>query len=57
MSEFEDSTEKEVQALIVKNARNLIRMRMTKPRREFGVETGSYMDKEVAESTIDLKVI
>lgn len=30
---------------------------MTKQRREFGVETGSYMDKEVGESTIDLKVI
>lgn len=31
-------------------------MRVTKPRREFGMETGSYMDKEVAESTIEFKI-
>jgi len=36
--------------------RNLIRMRMTKPRREFGMETGSYMDKEAGESTIEFKI-
>lgn len=55
--ESDGVTEAAVNQLIVKPSRQLIRMRVSKPRREFGLENFTLIDKEAGETTTDLKFV
>lgn len=48
-------TETEVNNLIVKNSRPLIKMRVSKLRREFGLENYQMIEKDAPDQTVDLK--
>lgn len=49
-------TDLEVKNLIVKNSRPLMRIRISRPRREFGIEGNSYMERDAGESNLEIKV-
>lgn len=49
-------TDSEVKGLIVKNSRPLMRIRISRPRRDFGHEGYSYIDREAGESNMEIKV-
>jgi len=49
-------TDVEVKAIIVKNTRPLMRIRISRPRRDFGNEGFSYIDREAGESNVEIKI-
>lgn len=49
-------TDLEVKGLITKNTRPLVRIRISRPRRDFGHEGYSYIDREAGESNLEIKV-
>lgn len=50
-------TEEAVNQLIVQPGRPLMKIRVSKARREFGLENFQLIDKEAAETTTDLKFV
>jgi hypothetical protein len=54
-SEFVAATEKEVNEMIVGNSRPLMKMRFSKPRKEFSGEARNLIDREGGESYVDIK--
>jgi len=54
-SEFVEETEREVDSLIVKNERPLMKVRLSKRRRDFGNEARNLIDKEAGENPTDVK--
>jgi hypothetical protein len=53
-----EQVEREVEELIVKNSRNLMRMRISRKRQEFGYENFSLIDREGGEGNAhDIKPI
>lgn len=49
-------TDLEVKNLIVKNSRPLMRIRISRPRRDFGHEGYSYIERDAGESNLEIKV-
>lgn len=56
-SKFGNASENEVRSLTTKNQRTLMKIRVSRPRKEFGLDGHSFIEREAAgESSTEIKI-